>query len=281
MRYNESMEKKIKLILLDIDGTIVNSSWDMTPLTKQTLTRLHAAGILLGIASGRPVDDISFHLKKWDLPFDFDVLVGLNGCEVHNNVTGAYSISHELDCQRLRTAVTLMQDHFDCIPFLYRGPLIHALKVDEVIRTSALKSGKQPVEVDLDTLCQSPCVKVMFRTKDGQTVAEMERFLQDTPTPGLKWFKTQETLMEVSDPDVSKALALPILCAQLDLPVEAIMACGDTTNDNEMLSQAGLGVCLANGTDDTKACADEITAIDNDHDGLARHWMEHHPELFD
>lgn len=87
--------------------------------------------------------------------------------------------------------------------------------------------------------------------------------------------------MEVSDPDVSKALALPILCAQLDLPVEAIMACDDTTNDNEMLSQAGLGVCLANGTDDTKACADEITAIDNDHDGLARHWMEHHPELFD
>ena len=46
----------------------------------------------LGIASGRPVDDISFHLKKWDLPFDFDVLVGLNGCEVQNNVTGAYSI---------------------------------------------------------------------------------------------------------------------------------------------------------------------------------------------
>ena len=47
------------------------------------------------------------------------------------------------------------------------------------------------------------------------------------------------------------------------------MAFGDTSNDNEMLKVAGCGVCMINGTDDTKACANAITTYDNDHDGLA------------
>ena len=47
------------------------------------------------------------------------------------------------------------------------------------------------------------------------------------------------------------------------------MAFGDTSNDNDMLKVAGCGVCMINGTDDTKASANAITKHDNDHDGLA------------
>lgn len=275
------MKKTPKLILFDIDGTLVNSNWDMTPYTKQILSQLHDQGILLGIASGRPCDDISFHIRKWDLPFKFDVLVGLNGCEIENDHTGQYSLSHELSCSDLKRSVMLMTEHFDCIPFLYRGPYIHALEINEVIRSSALKSGKEPVLVDVDTMCEKPCVKVMFRTKNSEEIQRMEQFLVQHPTPGLSWFKTQKDLMEVSMPGVSKAIALPVLCDQLHIEKKEIMACGDTTNDNEMLMEAGIGICLANGTDDTKACADEITELDHDHDGLAHHLKEHYPHLFE
>lgn len=275
------MNNTVKLILLDIDGTIVDSQWNMLPYTKQVLSRIHDKGILLGIASGRPCDDIAFHIKKWDLPFEFDVYVGLNGCEIKNDRTGQYSLSHELSCADLKRSIELMNANFDCIPFLYRGSEIHALEVDEVIGSSARKSGKTPKKVTLEEMCASPCVKVMFRTKNKEEVQKMEQYLAHTQTPGLNWFKTQDTLMEVSQPGVSKAIALPVLCDQLHIKKEEIMACGDTTNDNEMLKEAGIGICLANGTDDTKALADQITQLDNDHDGLAHHFVEHYPQFFE
>lgn len=107
---------------MDIDGTLLNTDWKMLLYTKKILTSLHEHGILLGIASGRPVDDITFHTQNWDLPFQFDVLVGLNGCEIQNNVTNTYSLSHELSPEQLKTATHLMLDHFECILF-YIGAL--------------------------------------------------------------------------------------------------------------------------------------------------------------
>jgi hydroxymethylpyrimidine pyrophosphatase-like HAD family hydrolase len=48
-----------------------------------------------------------------------------------------------------------------------------------------------------------------------------------------------------------------------------ILAFGDTTNDNSMLEEAGWGVCLCNGSDDTKACADDVTRYSCREDGFA------------
>ena len=53
------------------------------------------------------------------------------------------------------------------------------------------------------------------------------------------------------------------------------MAFGDTTNDNEMLKMAGWSVCLKQGSDDTKACADVITDYTNDEDGFGRYILDH------
>ena len=53
-----------------------------------------------------------------------------------------------------------------------------------------------------------------------------------------------------------------------------MVAFGDTTNDNDMLQYSGLGVCMSNGSDDTKAIADDITKCSNDEDGFAQYMEE-------
>ena len=53
-----------------------------------------------------------------------------------------------------------------------------------------------------------------------------------------------------------------------------MVAFGDTTNDNDMLQYSGLGVCMSNGSDDTKAIADDITKCSNDKDGFAQYMEE-------
>lgn len=266
-----------KLVLCDIDGTIVNTSWDMTPATRDMLIRLHEQGVWLGIASGRPIDDITFHIARWDLPFDFDILVGLNGCQAENRITGDSSLTHTLSGDQLRQAVdTLRQQGFDFIPFIYRGPLIMAETVNEVIRTSALKSGKQPVQAPLDEICAEDNAKIMLRTEDEAETIRMEEYIAAHPIPGIKCFRTQPTLFECAHPEISKAVPLPAIARQLGIGLEDILCAGDTTNDNEMLRKAGTGVCLANGTPDTKAAADFVTRLDCDHDGLADFFHEHY-----
>lgn len=59
------------------------------------------------------------------------------------------------------------------------------------------------------------------------------------------------------------------------LPLENVIAFGDTTNDNEMLEISGLGVCMFNGSEDTKKAADDITEKSNNEDGFA-YYMERH-----
>ena len=60
-----------------------------------------------------------------------------------------------------------------------------------------------------------------------------------------------------------------------DMSLEEVIAFGDTSNDNEMLKVAGTGVCMLNGSDDTKACADIITEKTCLEDGWAD-YMENH-----
>lgn len=278
-RYTGVMRHLPKLVLCDIDGTIVNTNWDMTPATRQLFMDLHDKGVWTGIASGRPVDDISFHIAKWDLPFEFDILVGLNGCEVVNHITGTSTLTHTLTGAQLRQAVdTMRQQGFEFIPFVYQGDRIVAEEISEVVRTSALKSGKTPVQGSLDEICQDNA-KIMLRTKEEAETIRMEQYLAVHPIKGLKGFRTQPTLLEFAHPDISKAVPLPQIAEDLHISLEDIMACGDTSNDNEMLKTAGIGVCLANGTEDTKACADHVTKLDCDHDGLAAFFHEQYPEL--
>ena len=83
-------------------------------------------------------------------------------------------------------------------------------------------------------------------------------------------FKTQPIMLEFTDKRTDKANALKEYAKMNTLRMDEIMAFGDMTNDNNMLIVSGIGVCLKNGSDDTKDSADLITEHTNNEDGFAR-----------
>ena len=83
-------------------------------------------------------------------------------------------------------------------------------------------------------------------------------------------FKTNPMAFEFTVSRASKGVALENFCKIHNIDIKDSMAFGDTSNDNQMLKTAGIGVCLLNGTNDTKDCADFITDFDVDHDGFAQ-----------
>lgn len=102
-----------------------------------------------------------------------------------------------------------------------------------------------------------------------EDMPKAEAWVKEHPNPYYHGFKTQSTLLEFCDKRINKGYGLQKICELNDLDIKDVMAFGDTSNDNDMLKVAGCGVCMINGTDDTKACANAITKQDNEHDGLA------------
>lgn len=272
---------ELKLALMDIDGTVVNEARELTPLAKKVLQHLHKKGIKLGIASGRTVNDIKHSTSEWDLGFDWDVIIGLNGGELFDLASNEFSSLYPLQPEHIKEAYDLYSSAFTFNPFIYLNEDLVCLHEDLQMKGSADHAGLNFRQADsLEEFWAQPIGKIMFRIQDPAMMKDMEEFTLKNPSPHFKAFKTQPTLLEVCDPRISKALPFEKIGSNLNIGLNNIAAFGDTSNDNEMLLKAGLGVCLLNGTDDTKACADEITPYDNDHDGWAKYMLEKFPELF-
>ena len=101
---------------------------------------------------------------------------------------------------------------------------------------------------------------------------ELEAYIAAHPHPNFKGVKTQTVMMEFMNPKISKYYGLKKFCELNDISVKEVIAFGDTSNDNEMLKHC-YGVCLCNGSEDSKAIADEVTELDCAHDGFAD-WLE-------
>ncbi|MGM9947923.1 Cof-type HAD-IIB family hydrolase [Floccifex sp.] len=271
MKDKQNCIKNLKCILCDIDGTLYDWSRILSPETIKVIQKLHDKGILLGLASGRPYEELCLYAKEWGFDFDFDVIIGLNGAELY--------VSHhlyeyfKLSCDTLKEIMEFMKP-FDVNPFLYWHQKLLCMKKDKMMEKSAATSKRKIVVADCeDMLYQEENAKIMFRMSEEE-VAKVEAFLKTHPSKKYAGFKTQSTLIEFMDPRISKGFALEKLCEKTNIKPEQIMAFGDTTNDNSMLEKAGWGVCLLNGSQDTKDIADEITKDSCSNDGFANYIRE-------
>ncbi|MBR0377442.1 MAG: HAD hydrolase family protein [Lachnospiraceae bacterium] len=94
------MIKKISVFAADIDGTLAEKGGDLMPKTRAAIQRLHNEGVMIGIASGRPLDfgHTINRSKDWRLGFDFDFAIGMNGSDKTKAVAQAvteYDVRHD------------------------------------------------------------------------------------------------------------------------------------------------------------------------------------------
>lgn len=270
MKNREYTLNNAKLILCDIDGTLYNWSRILSPKTIETINELHRRGYEFGLASGRPYEELCLYAKEWGFDFDFDVIIGLNGAEIwdihHKELFEYYKLSGET-----MKEICEMMDQFDCNPFMYWHQKLLAMYMNDMLIKSSKTSNREIVIAnDISDLYAEDNAKIMFRMTEEE-VEKVEKYLAEHPSNKYEGFKTQSTLIEFMDPHISKGFALKELCKMNGYEVENVVAFGDTTNDNSMLKEAGWGVCLLNGSDDTKAIADEITEDECDNDGFANY----------
>ncbi len=253
---------KPKLVITDIDATLTVKHHTLTPRAKRAIEIMQEHGIYFGIASGRPLEQIYPSLEEWGI--QAQVILGFNGCHLKNNIQNTITEYFPMKAEWMKETFDLMAP-FEVIPNIFANGTNY---FGGDLGMELPPIWKVVIEEDPSFFWQDN-PKIMWRLKHPEQMPEIEAYLEKHPSPYFKGFKTGPMLIEFANKNVSKGYALKEFCKQENIDIKDVMALGDTTNDNELLQAAGIGVCMLNGTEDTKAIADLITDENCDNDGWA------------
>ena len=272
----------IKLVVCDIDGTLTrDGSVKPSEYTIEVMHELNKKGVSFGIASGRDAIQLSEMIEEWNLPFSMDLLIGLNGSEYYdlksNEIKRLYNLSKE-DIKEVLDKMLKQFPYLNCS--IYRDGKRFIRYEDAAAISSKKRNNMDNVVVsDLSIMYEEDCGKLMFRV-DEETMAKIEPLAYSICNDRFRCCKTQTTMLEFVHAKANKGSCLVNYCLDNNIDINQVMGIGDMDNDNELLLDAGIGVCMINGSDQTKKCADIITELDNNHDGCAHFLKQYFSNYF-
>ena len=255
----------IRLVVSDIDGTLVNHAKELTRRTRAVLAELASRGIGFTVTTARPPVGLRPIIDALGLTAPAAAING--GVLVGPDLS--ISDVRYLPPAVARQAVGFLRDR-GLDPWLFteydwhvRDP--HGPKVDLETRTIA----KDPVVVgDFAPELYDHVLKVIGACDDHPHLARCETDLQALLGHAANATRSQAYYLDVTSPLAHKGEAIKSLSRAMGVPVPAILAIGDGTNDIPMLKAAGFSVAMGNGSDLVKASAHVVTE-DCEHDGFA------------
>ena len=266
-----------KVIVADIDRTLREKNDTFTEINRRAFQALHDRGVLLGLASGRPIwQKLQEHAEEWELGFPFDFLIGLNGGEIFDQKTGITTKQNLLMPETIREIVEKMEPT-GCNPFVYREGYMLARWDDDLLRASAKRNNNESrIVTDVSELWSEPIGKIMYRTHSAEemdsVVVPLARTIENDT---FFAFKTRVDLLEFQDRRNNKGNGVKAYCDAYGISMDDVMAFGDAENDLEMMEMAGYSVCLCNGMQENKDIADAITEYPAGEGGFG-HWIFDH-----
>ena len=271
------MNRNIQLIVADIDGTAVDEDRHMMPITREAVQHLHnEKHIQFGVATGRPLGPVMYQIPhKWGLGFDADMFIGMNGGHLYNKEPHFFESFNELEPDVLKEIIDLMSQ-FHVNPFVYEGENLLVMDIDPYMdRATRIHNISLNIADNIEDLYKESRPNILFRLYDDESIEKVEAFTSQLHSDIYRAFKTQANLIEFQDKRLNKGEALKEYSKRFHVPLENIMVFGDMSNDNEIIEVAGVGVCMKNGAEDTKARADLITEYTNEEDGMGRFLKEY------
>lgn len=263
-----------RLIVTDVDGTLLRSDYTISARTRDTLRRVRAAGIHLGLASGRSAFGLRRLLQLLDVELDGVVLIGLNGAEVASAETGETLWDRPMPVEDYRALVGRIQG-FDVTMMVPASGRLHVEDPGGFYVPEELAANGEELVVlqDLRDL-DAPHYKVVI-SAEADYLAQHHRTISEPFQDRFEFSFSVPFYYEATRRGTDKGSALADYCAAQSIPLENVMAFGDNFNDLAMLREAGFGVAMANGVPESKAVAQAVTRDTNNADGLARFLDEH------
>ena len=264
----------IKLIAVDMDGTLLNSHKKLTETTLKTLQKVVDRGIWIVPSTGRMVQGLPEYIKI--LP-GLRYIIAINGGSVWDLKENTSIFDANIPYEQAMEVIEFVQK-YDAVNECYCNNEALMSKVSYGLidyhipdsLAAVVKGNRKALDdyVGFMREKRADVQKIQLFFHDSHKRLAAIRELEKT-FPKLSLTCSQTYNIELNAATANKGNALEILCRHLHIDIQNTMAFGDGGNDKPMLLAAGYAVAMANGTDEIKSVADYVTES-NDEDGVAR-----------
>ena len=261
----------IKLVAIDMDGTLLNSKKELLEETKQYFKDFHKkeTDTLLVLCTGRPESGIRPYLKDLGYLEENHYIISQNGANIYESRTGKRVMDAFLDSAAIQKWIELGKKHGISVMgagvdyyYCFDQEPTEWMEFDVKLVSGKLK--RIPTKESLNT----DFYKILLMG-DEEQLNEFETYIPEEWRDEFYVVRSQKYLVEVLTKGVNKAFGLEKLAKELNIQPSEIAAIGDAANDIEMLEYAGLAIAMGNASEEVKAIADIVTDT-NENNGVIK-----------
>lgn len=253
----------IKLLLSDVDGTLVRPDKSLAPSTVDAAHALHDAGIHVAVTSGRPPRGMEMLVKPLSLEAP---LAGFNGglvVEPDLEVLAERLVPDEI----VPDAIELLES-FDLSVWAYRGPdwLVLDPQGPHVEREAHTVQFEPTVVERFDDVRR--VAKIVGVSDDFDAVVAAETAAHDRLEDYVSASRSQPYYLDITHPRANKGAVVEYLAEHYSISEDEIATIGDMPNDVLMFARSGLSIAMGNAHREVQRAARHVTTT-NDEDGFA------------
>lgn len=258
-----------KLIALDMDGTLLNSDKQISAENKAAIAAAREKGVVVVLASGRPLNGMKPQLEELGMTTEDDYVLSYNASLVQKVKSEEVIRSQIITGSDAKFIAKLAKE---------LGVHVHAFSQEKGLITPQLNhytdhessiTGMPITVIDFEELADDEQVMKAMMIDEPELISAA---IKQLPTALYEQFTIVQSapfFLEFLNPNSNKGVGVKALADHLGITADEVICMGDAGNDWHMIKYAGLGVAMANATDDIKEIANYITVSNNDH-GVAK-----------
>lgn len=257
----------MRLLVLDVDGTVLTSEHSVAPATRRAIKKLRDAGVGVVLASSRGPAGLRPIMSELEVTGFAIAYQGALICRLSPDPTAPAEVITEVRIP-VPTAETVLHEARgqDLSVGWHVGEAWYVPEIDAAVRREARITGQIPIVTDIGKIREGPH-KVLCIAGEPSMLPGLRRLAGLLPEECAGHF-SHRNYLEITRREADKASALEALGRRLGVGLAEMVAIGDGENDAAMLREAGLGIAMGQATPTVKELADWVTES-NDRDGIA------------
>jgi len=248
-------EGPIRLVLADVDGTLVTEDKVLTQRARQAVAQLGEAGILFAVTSGRPPRGMQSLISDLNLA---TVVAGFNG-GVYTTPRLDPIVMRDLPKDAATRAIELIEEH-GLVAWLYTDTVwyVQDPKGPHVDRESKTVGFGPEVTSDYSVYV-AQAAKIVGVSNDLDAVAKCEKKVREELSDHVSAARSQPYYLDVTHPAANKGSVVDFLAAVYLIPKSSIATLGDMPNDVLMFENSGMSIAMGNASKEVQADANFVT----------------------
>jgi hypothetical protein len=254
------MSSGIRLLLSDVDGTLVPHDKMLTERSLHAVRRLHEAGIIFALTSSRPARGLKMLVRPLELTTPLAAFNGGMIVDPQMNVLEERTIDDDVT----PSIIGALEEN-GVLAWVYRGQEWYVRDANGPhVRHEADVCQFEPLTVDDFDAVSDGVAKIVGASDDAEALSKARVTIQARLGERVSATNSQTYYLDVTNPRANKGAVVDYLSSKFDVPLDAIATIGDAHNDVSMFERSGFSIAMGNAEDDVKAAAGEVTTSNED-----------------